>query len=269
MPQKVWNPKDYDTQCVLQYNTAMIMLDSLEFQGNEKVLDIGCGTGKISAQIATQRLTGEGLVLGLDVNENMIQFAINKYKADNLHFECNDVLTMNYENYFDIAVSFWTLSWITMDEQLSALNNIIHSLNEDGKLYLMYPLKHDIYDVVSNIITDPKWLPFFSNYSMPRNFITEEQYRDEIIEHIPLDITLEKKEIECHYKDDAEMMASINCWLAHVDEIPSQEDKSQFLTDVMEAYKKHRGIEEPIIYYSILELTASKLSLQNYLRPFL
>src|SRR5215216_2911311 len=139
MKQKTWNPKKYDKNCTLQYNTAMAMLDSLGIKEDEKILDIGCGTGKISYQMANERLSPKGSIFGIDVNELMINYAKSHYRKDNLHFECLDVLNMEYEDYFDRAVSFWTLSWIPLNQQLKAFDKIIHSLHEDGQLFLMYP----------------------------------------------------------------------------------------------------------------------------------
>lgn len=128
MPQKNWKPEEYNEQCVLQYNTAMSMLNTHSFNGYEKILDVGCGTGKISLQIAKDRVPN-GCVLGVDINAAMIKFAKTHNTRENLSYECNDILTFNKENYFDLAVSFWTLSWIPMKDQLIALNNIIRSLN--------------------------------------------------------------------------------------------------------------------------------------------
>lgn len=263
MPQKIWNPEDYNRQSVLQYNTAMSMLNTLTLRGDEKILDVGCGTGRITFQIAKERLNPSGKIVGIDINDRMITFAKDRYQSENLSFECRDVLELEYDNYFDIAISFWTLSWISLENQLTALKNIIHSLNEHGTLFLMYPMKHDAYDVVSEVIKTPRWSAYFVNYGMPRAFITDEQYQEEIIRNIPMDIGVERKEIECRYKDDKEMMESINCWLAHVDQIPSEQEKQLFLLDVANAYKKYRGINEPIMYYSVLEITGSKLTLQH------
>ena len=258
MPQKIWNPEEYDTQCVLQYNTAMEMLNEFLLEGNETVLDVGCGTGKITAEIAKR--TPKGLVLGLDVNKKMVDFAKEKYTKNNLFFVNNDVLSMKYQNCFDVVVSFWTLSWIPLRDQVKALNNIVRSLTENGRILLMYPLRHDAYTVVSEVITRPQWERYFSNYEMPRSFISEAQYRF-ITQQIPMTFNLQKKELKCKYKDDEEMISSINCWLAHVDEIPS-EHKSSFLVDVASAYKTFRNISEPTMYYSTLEITGIKNSLE-------
>ena len=255
--EKKWCPADYDNQSVLQYRTAMNMLSTFPLNGNERILDIGCGSGKISNTIST--LVPMGSVVGLDRNTEMIQFASNTYgqASSNLSFVCQDITEMSYSNEFDAVVSFWTLSWIPMELQAKALENIIESLAENGRLLLMYPMRHDAYDVVEQVIKKPEWKDYFIDYPPPREFITEERYRSDIISHMPIELHVEKKEIPCQYTDDREMRLSINCWLSHVDNIPS-ELKESFLVDVAESYKRHRGILEPTMYYSTLEITGEK-----------
>lgn len=255
--EKKWSPVDYDNQSVLQYRTAMNMLSTFPLNGNERILDIGCGSGKISNTIST--MVPRGSVVGLDRNIEMIQFANNTYGAisSNLSFVCQDITDMTYSNEFDAAVSFWTLSWVPMELQARALGNIIESLVENGRLLLMYPMRHDAYDVVEQVIAKPEWRDYFIDYPPPREFITEEKYRSDIISHMPMELHVEKKEIPCRYNDDKEMRLSINCWLSHVDKIPV-ELKESFLVDVAESYKRHRGISEPIMYYSTLEITGEK-----------
>jgi trans-aconitate methyltransferase len=257
MPEKKWNPSDYDNQSVLQYRTAMSMLENFSFNGNERVLDIGCGSGKISREISTR--VSLGSVLGLDRNEEMIKFADETYTSKNLSFVCQDVTKISYRNQFDVVVSFWTLSWVPMEFQITALNNIIQSLKENGRLLLMYPMKHDAYDTVEQVIKKPEWKEYFIEYSQPREFITEEKYRSEIIDNLSLNLNVKRKEIPCHYENDKEMRDSINCWLSHVDRIP-EKLKEAFLFDVAESYKLVHGTTEPIMYYSTLEIAGIKLA---------
>ncbi|KTD03804.1 methyltransferase [Legionella geestiana] len=260
---KHWNPEDYDIQSVMQYRTAMLMLDALTLSGNEKILDLGCGTGKITHQIAESRVQG-GRIHGIDINADMISFASANYSLDNLSFECNDVLNIDHENEFDVAVSFWTMSWIPLEDQRKAIENIIRSLKDDGHMFLMYPLKHDAYLVVEEVVHRPDWADFFRDYPMPRTFISEDEYQC-IVDEIPMEISIRKTELECRYISDDEMKQSINCWLGHVDILPTQALKDKFLSDVVSAYKMHRNTTEPVMYYSTLEISGCKSSLKHNL----
>jgi ubiquinone/menaquinone biosynthesis C-methylase UbiE len=89
MPEKAWDPEKYDEQSVLQYRTAMQMLETFPFTGDEHVLDVGSGSGKISDTLAQRVLNGR--VVGADRNHDMIEFAQRKYKKSNLSFVETDV----------------------------------------------------------------------------------------------------------------------------------------------------------------------------------
>jgi trans-aconitate 2-methyltransferase len=68
-----WDAKAYSERNALQKWLADSHLAQLELDGTERVLDVGCGDGKVTADIA-RRLTS-GSVLGIDPSTRMIAFA--------------------------------------------------------------------------------------------------------------------------------------------------------------------------------------------------
>ena len=58
---------------------AFELLSKAGLRGNERVLDLGCGDGKITAKIAN--LVPEGWVIGIDFSPEMIKFAQEHYPA--------------------------------------------------------------------------------------------------------------------------------------------------------------------------------------------
>ena len=86
-----WDAKRYDEVDSLQKWVADKHLANLELDGTERVLDIGCGEDKISAEIA-RRLPG-GSLLGIDPSTRMISFARSHFPKDrypDLDFEIAD-----------------------------------------------------------------------------------------------------------------------------------------------------------------------------------
>ena len=67
-----WNASEYARISALQAAMAREVLSLLELKGTEQVLDIGCGNGKTTAEIAAR--LPHGSVVGVDASADMIAF---------------------------------------------------------------------------------------------------------------------------------------------------------------------------------------------------
>jgi SAM-dependent methyltransferase len=96
------------------------------------VLDVGCGTGAITAGIA--RLVGpEGFVLGIDRDESLLAIARSEHgSAANLEFQAADVLAFEAPRRFDIAAAARVLQWLAQPGH--AIARIAGVLREGGEL---------------------------------------------------------------------------------------------------------------------------------------
>ncbi|MCP6756534.1 class I SAM-dependent methyltransferase, partial [Klebsiella pneumoniae] len=68
-----WNAEEYHIHSQAQAYAALELLTSFNFKGDEQVLDIGCGDGKITSAIANS--LPNGIILGIDISQTMIEFA--------------------------------------------------------------------------------------------------------------------------------------------------------------------------------------------------
>jgi ubiquinone/menaquinone biosynthesis C-methylase UbiE len=94
------------------------LLDLL--QPGMSVLDVGCGTGAITAGIA-RRVGPQGNVLGVDRDEALLAFARQAHSGlHNLSFEHGDALSLPFECRFDIVTAARTLQWIGQPDQAIA-----------------------------------------------------------------------------------------------------------------------------------------------------
>lgn len=121
--------KKYEKASAHQKEWGNRLISELELQGNERVLDLGCGDGTLTARIA-ERLP-EGDVLGVDASQGMIDVAATKEKS-NLRFFRLDINHMDYENRFDVVFSNATLHWIKNHRRL--LHNVHRALRADGRI---------------------------------------------------------------------------------------------------------------------------------------
>src|SRR5258705_1983603 len=78
------------------------------------ILDVGCGRGAITADIA--RAVGpDGTALGIDRDNANLAGAVEQYGGiENLRFETADILALadSFNNRFDIVTAARTIQWI-------------------------------------------------------------------------------------------------------------------------------------------------------------
>ena len=87
-----WQGAEYESIARLQQWLADDSLASLVLGGTERVLDVGCGNGKVTAEIAAR--LPDGSVLGVDPSHDMVTFARRTHTAANLTFEVADARTV-------------------------------------------------------------------------------------------------------------------------------------------------------------------------------
>lgn len=86
-----WNAEDYHKNSFNQQKWARDLIAKLDPKGNERILDIGCGERKVTAEIATY--VANGSVIGIDSSEEIIDLARQKFPPNhfpNLAFQCAD-----------------------------------------------------------------------------------------------------------------------------------------------------------------------------------
>lgn len=174
-----WQASDYAKQSTLQQVMAEEQLARLVLKGDERILDVGCGDGKITAEIAA-KVPG-GSVLGTDPSKDMIAFAsthLGAPKVANLRFEVADARSLPYRAEFDLAVSFNALHWVP--EQAAALAAIHAALKPGGRAWLrMVPAgpRESLEDVIESVRKEPRWASHFAGFRQPYIHIPTDEYR--------------------------------------------------------------------------------------------
>lgn len=127
MSDQSWQADNYDDghDFVYEYGGDVVAL--LDPQSDERVLDVGCGTGHLTAEIA-----GQGReVLGIDASEEMIEQARANYPA--LEFRHVDARAFTADQEFDAAFSNAALHWIPAEDHEIVLETVRDALASDGR----------------------------------------------------------------------------------------------------------------------------------------
>jgi len=173
-----WRARDYFRQSGLQLAMAKEQLSRLALEGSERILDVGCGDGKITAEIAAR--VPRGSVLGIDPSRDMVAFASNHFSFPaqaNLHFEVADVRYLSYRDEFDLVISLNALHWVP--EQSMALGSIRAALRPEGRAVLrLVPegRRKCLEDVIEEVRQRPRWADYFPDFQKPYVHFTPEEY---------------------------------------------------------------------------------------------
>jgi trans-aconitate 2-methyltransferase len=171
-PATDWNAAEYARHSSLQEAMAAEVLALLELGGNEQVLDVGCGDGRLTARIA-DRVPG-GQVLGVDASPDMIAFATGHFGRDgaepraNLRFAIADARALHFPAEFDLVVSFNALHWVP--EQAAALRGIGAALRPRGRAVLRLVVKGaltSLEEVAEATRRAPRWSAHFAGFADP------------------------------------------------------------------------------------------------------
>lgn len=178
-----WNPRDYHHNSAAQAALAREILDRLDLSPGDRVLDLGCGDGKITAEIAAR--VPEGFVQGVDGSPDMIAFAresFSKKDFPNLRFvqgraEEFAPEPLAEDEAFDFVFSNACLHWV--ENHAAVLNCVRNVLRPGGRFYFQMGGRGNVAELksaVETVAADTTYRDFFRNFSRPYFFYGPEEY---------------------------------------------------------------------------------------------
>jgi trans-aconitate 2-methyltransferase len=174
-----WNANDYAEHSTAQQEWARELIAKLHLLGSESILDIGCGDGKVTVEIAAA--VPNGSVLGVDNSRSMIELAQKKYPADkfpNLNFQLADARNLHFKGQFEIVFSNATLHWIRNHGPVLA--GISISLLPAGRILLQMGGRGNataIISILNDVINTARWGAYFSGFEFPYGFHDAGDYK--------------------------------------------------------------------------------------------
>ena len=121
-----WNPALYQAKHAFVWQGGAGILDWLAPEGGERIVDLGCGTGELTAKIAQSGAR----VLGLDASPEMVAGAEKQFPT--LEFRVADATTFELAEQANAVFSNAALHWVRDAE--SAAERIASALKPGGRL---------------------------------------------------------------------------------------------------------------------------------------
>ena len=243
--QQKWNADDYAKHSSAQLQWAQELISRLALQGNEAVLDIGCGHGNIAAQLSGA--VKKGHVLGIDLSEDMIRLALEKFppaRYPNLAFVCMDATRISLSEKFDVAFSTACLHWVS--DQTSVLRGVRTCLKSGSKILFQMGGRgnaQEVFVVIEKLIQQSRWEGYFDNFTAPYHFFGPEEYEAWLLEagFSPVRVELVPKDMQ-HQGIEGFKGWLRTTWFPFTDRLPL-ELRDPFLDEVIETYTKRHPID--------------------------
>ncbi len=172
-----WDGKGYEQISDLQRHLAERTLSGLVFDGDEHLLDVGCGDGYVTRAIAAR--LPHGSVVGIDASPRMIEAAVARPDPAGavVRFEVADVRAMPFVDEFDVVVSFNTLHWLV--DQQAALSAIARACKPDGRVIIQVVCagpRPSLEQLAMAVCARPKWRSVFAGFAAPFIHVEPAEY---------------------------------------------------------------------------------------------
>ncbi len=261
-----WDAKDYAKNSANQYAWAQELIPKLKLNGDEALLDVGCGDGKITAEIA--KALPHGRVVGVDSSQEMINLAQSAFpqKAHgNISFELMDARKLTFQSEFDVVFSNAALHWIV--DQEAVLQGVQKSLKIGGRLLFQMAGKGNAKDVLSifdELLVELPWKQFFDGFSFPYAFLSTEEYRA-----LLADAALTALRVELFPKDmkftGGEGLAGWvrTTWLPFTERIPV-ERRDDFVWEIVNRYlERFPADSQGVVHLGMIRLEVEAKKRRN------
>ncbi len=137
-PGSAWDPNQYERFKAERAQPFYDLVSMVERQPGMRVVDLGSGTGQLTAWL--HRELGASETLGIDAAETMLAQAA-EHERDGLRFERGEIAAFEPDRRYDLVFSNAALQWVEGHEQLLA--RVADAVAPGGQLAVQVPANDD------------------------------------------------------------------------------------------------------------------------------
>jgi trans-aconitate 2-methyltransferase len=232
-----WNSAVYHRLSSPQVGWGKKVLSRLQLRGDEVVLDAGCGTGRLTADLV--EALPRGRVVGVDLSQNMLGSAREHLSqfGDRVTLAACDFLYLPFERAFDGIVSTAAFHWVPDHDRLFA--SLRRVLVPGGWLHAQCgggPNTKRLRDRANALAAAPKFAPFFAGFREPWLFQQAEPAAEGLrragFVDVETSIEAAPTVLDSAEQYDEFVRNIILRW--HLQFIPSQELRAEFMAEMTE-----------------------------------
>jgi trans-aconitate 2-methyltransferase len=174
MQKDAWSPAQYEKFKAQRSQPFFDLMNMLEKTPSPRVIDLGCGTGELTAELHQHLKAKE--TIGTDSSQEMLNKA-KAFESPSVHFEKSDIESWNAPESFDIIFSNAALQWCNDHKKIFAA--LKKSLRKNGQLAVQMPMNHDYptHTLATQMSSEETWKSKLGTYEK-NNLLKVEEYAE-------------------------------------------------------------------------------------------
>jgi trans-aconitate 2-methyltransferase len=249
MSARDWDATTYDRISAPQQRWAAEQLDRLELDGDEVVLDAGCGSGKITLELA--RRVPHGTVYAVDAAPSMVAHT-QEAVGDRAVAICQDLAQLALPEPVDVIFSNATLHWIPDHDALFAA--LQRNLKAGGRLLAQCGGRGNIdafRTLAEEVAGEAPFAEHFVDWVRPWNYASAEETAERLQRAGFTDVSTWLQDRPTELEEPRPFIATV-CLVRHLDPLPEQL-RERFVDTVMDR------LDRPVVLdYVRLNMTARR-----------
>lgn len=160
-----WNASVYHRVSDPQLGWGRVVLDRLPLHGHERVLDVGCGTGRLTSLLRER--VPHGQVIGVDLSANMLREARTHLadKGASALVVQADATALPWADFADAIFSTATFHWVSDHDRLFA--SLYAALAPGGRLVAQCGGAGNVRRITercADLMRQPLFAPYFESW---------------------------------------------------------------------------------------------------------
>ena len=170
-----WDPRQYERFLEERGQPFLDLMALVEQQPEMRVVDLGCGTGRLTRQLQQHLKPRE--ILGLDISPAMLAESAS-YASGALHFERGDIALFSADHSYDLVFSNAALHWVPDHPALFA--RLTAALAPGGQLAVQMPAmyQHPSHLAAAEVATSPEFSSALGGYVNREYVLSVAEYEE-------------------------------------------------------------------------------------------
>jgi trans-aconitate 2-methyltransferase len=238
-----WDAASYERVSAPLEAMGREVLDRLDLRGDERVLDAGCGTGRVTAALVERLPRGE--VIAVDASPAMVEATVDRL-GDRVDARVADLTELTLDPPADAILSTATLHWVLDHDR--AFARLRDALVPGGRLVVQCGGEGNIAGVRRAI--DAVGEPSLAGWPGPWNFASPRATAERLRGLGFTDVWTWPQRVDVRPEDPLEYLATVVLG-SHLERIPPERHED-FTRAVLEA------MDEPVVDYVRLNILARR-----------